>query len=379
MIKLDFPPTAVNVLPLEQPPAQYLDPMRLDLAARWAQTSAFSGQLPNTRRTYETALLYWGAWHALRYGAPMSAPVSAAVVTQFVRDHIQHNPLQPYASPSAFVPSSRLSQHALPLAIDSVLVRHGYKSRTGPWSFATVETRLAALSRAHDLYIANQPQRLAPQINPLRDPSVRQLLSSVRRNAARQPPDPGQMLTVAATEAVMRALLLTCGDDLMGTRDRALLLFGFVGGRRRSEIVSASLENVRRNADAFVYELRGQQSTHLKPIQGEAAAALEAWLQQLFRAKITHGPIFRRIVSGRIGEPLQAAAVRDIIRRRAQMSDQPLGKLSAHSLRSGFITEAGRQNIGISEAMTLTGHRSVQAFIDHYRGGELLRSAVRSE
>src|SRR5665213_1977408 len=171
----------------------------------------------------------------------------------------------------------------------------------------------------------------------------------------------------------MEALLATCQGDLAGIRDRALLLFGFAsGGRRRSEIVAATLENVRRDGQGgFVFELgrsktnqsgvKAQQNT--KPIVGEAAIALEAWLNELFRVKITDGAIFRRIHNGRITEPLRDQAVWSIVRSRAKLVDPPLGKLSAHSLRSGFVTESGRQNIPIGEAMALTGHRSVQTFM----------------
>jgi integrase len=175
----------------------------------------------------------------------------------------------------------------------------------------------------------------------------------------------------------MHALLATCGDDLIGIRDRALLLFGFAsGGRRRSEITAATLENVRREGDGFVYELQHPQAHSFKPVQGTAAAALESWLYELFRADVTQGPIFRRILNGQIHEPLKDAAVRDIIRRRAQLADQPLGKLTAHSLRSGFVMESGRQNIAISDAMAMTGHRSVQTFISYYRGGVATRFAA---
>jgi len=71
---------------------------------------------------------------------------------------------------------------------------------------ATVQTRLAALSKAHELFIAaNAHLNLGPEVNPLRDPRVRQL----------------------------------------GKRDRTLLLFGWAsGGRRRSEITAATFENV---------------------------------------------------------------------------------------------------------------------------------------
>jgi integrase len=372
--------------PRDEPLASYLDPNELSVEARRAaQAFHFEGQSANTRRTYETALLYWGAWYALRYGHLLIAPVPFTVVIQFVLDHLQHNPLAEPSEPSPFIPSSRSSQHLLPAQIDALLVRDGYKAKPGPWSLATVETRLAALSRAHDMLIANDRQRRSPEDNPLRSPAVRHLMSAVRRTYARRPPDQQRARPVAATRSVMHKLLETCGDDLIGIRDRALLLFGFAsGGRRRSEIVAATLENVRRDGDGFLYELRHSKTNqsgvrspeNFKPIQGEAATALEAWLQELFRVRITQGPLFRRILNGQIHEPLKDAAVRDIVRRRAQMADQPLGKLSAHSLRSGFVTESGRQNIAIGEAMALTGHRSVQTFISYYRTGEAATSAA---
>jgi integrase len=379
-------PSTALTAPRDEPLAPYLDPHQLNFEARRAaEAFQFEGQSPNTRRTYETALIYWGAWYALRYGRPLIAPVPSTVIIQFVLDHLQHNPSEEPTEPSPFLPSSRSSQHLLPGRIDQLLVSGGYKAKLGPWSLATVETRLAALSRAHDLLIAGEPRTYSADDNPLRNPAVRHLMSAVRRTYARRPPEQQRARPVAATRSVMHALLETCSDDLIGIRDRALLLFGFAsGGRRRSEIVAATLENVRREGDGFLYELRHSKTNqagvrspeNFKPIQGEAAAALEAWLQELFRVKITEGPLFRRILNGQIHEPLKDAAVRDIVRRRAQMADQPLGRLSAHSLRSGFVTESGRQNIAIGEAMALTGHRSVQTFISYYRTGEAATSAA---
>jgi integrase len=90
--------------------------------------------------------------------------------------------------------------------------------------------------------------------------------------------------------------------------------------------------------------------------------------------RITRGPIFRRILNDRFAAPLKDGAVREIIRRRAQMADQPFGKLSAHSLRSGFVTEAGKQGISLGETMAMTGHRSVQTVMGYYQSGELSTS-----
>jgi hypothetical protein len=87
-------------------------------------------------------------------------------------------------------------------------------------------TRLAALSKAHDLFIASQIPPLKAEANPQRDPGVRQLLTAVRRAYARRPPGRALRPAIAATRPVMEALLVIGQDDLPEIRDRALLLFG---------------------------------------------------------------------------------------------------------------------------------------------------------
>jgi len=235
---------------LEAPLAPLEDPRKLSEEADKAVHAFFhEGQSRNTARTYRTALQYWGAWHALRYGAPIEGPVPPSAVIQFIVDHLEHQPHLAAPAISPYTPSSQTTQHLLPLAIDRVLVDRKYKAHLGPWSIATVQTRLAALSKAHEHYIANHAHlNLGPEINPLRDPSLRQLIGAARRAYARRGRDP--VRPVAATRSVMGALVATCGEDLAGKRDRALLLFGWAsGGRRRSEIAEASFENVRRDGN----------------------------------------------------------------------------------------------------------------------------------
>jgi integrase len=365
------------------PPERLLDASTLNAEAEVAIQAFYKeSQSANTARTYKTALQYWGAWHALRYGTPITGPVPPAVVLQFIVDHLEHNPTLSAPDVTPFSRRSDTTQHLLPAAIDRHLVDRNYKARLGPWSYATVETRLAALSKAHDRYIADNPQlHLGPEGNPLRDPRVRELLKAVRRAYARRARPPKR--PTAATRNVMEALLSTCENDLAGIRDRALLLFGWAsGGRRRSEITAATFENLRSDGDGYVYELvhsktnqRGRKDPHnLKPIMGSAAAALKSWLDVLVANRITSGPIFRRILNDEIHDPLRPAAVRDIIKRRALATGQPLGKLSAHSLRSGFVTEAGKQGIPLGETMALTGHKSVQTAMGYYHAGEVTKS-----
>jgi integrase len=97
-------------------------------------------------------------------------------------------------------------------------------------------------------------------------------------------------------------------------------------------------------------------------------------IDELLRFRISEGKLFRRILNDWIVEPLDPWAVRDIVRRRAKRANQPLGRLSAHSLRSGFVTEAGEQNISLGETMAMTGHRSVQTVMGYYQSGEISTS-----
>jgi integrase len=361
-------------------PVALNDALRLDAESRKAVSAFFNeGQSRNTARTYQTALRYWGAWHSLRYDQPIEGPVGADVVIQFIVDHLEHCPWLAAPERSPYQSSSSTTQHLLPLAIDRLLVYRKYKARLGPWSLQTVNTRLAALSNAHEHYIATHAHlSLGPATNPMRDARVRQLIAAARRAYARRGREPSR--PVAATRDVIDVLLSTCDDSLVGIRDRALLLFGWAsGGRRRSEITAASFENVRRDGAGFVYELgwsKTNQSArrdpkNLKPIQGRAAAALRAWLEVLMRFRITKGKLFRAVRHDRVFEPLSDWSIREIVRRRAKLANQPLGRLSAHSLRSGFVTEAGKRGVSLGQTMAMTGHRSIQTVMIYYQSGEL--------
>jgi site-specific recombinase XerC len=85
----------------------------------------------------------------------------------------------------------------------------------------------------------------------------------------------------------LEALLETCDGSLAGLRDRALLLFAFSsGGRRRSEVTAATLENTLREGGLFVFTLATSKTNQTgldrpendKPVAGRAARALSAWL-----------------------------------------------------------------------------------------------------
>jgi integrase len=341
-------------------PQPLLDPARLaDGAAAAIREILAAGASVNTARSYRTALRYWAAWYLGRYGRPIALPVPEAVVLQFVVDHLAR------ARPDGAF------HHELPAALDAALVAAGAKATTGPWKRTTVEHRLSVLAGIH---------RQHDQPNPCETPGVRQLLKSARRAGAQRGEAPTKK--AALTREPLEAMLATCDDSLEGLRDRALLLFGFAsGGRRRSEIAAAQFAQLRPiGPGAFAFYLGASKTDQsgvassaggAKPIVGRAAAALAAWLDT---ARVTDGPLFRRLWGPRVGPGLSPSAVGAIVQRRARLAG--LGDdVGGHSLRSGFITEAGRQHVPLAEVMALSGHRSVASVMGYHRTGALAESA----
>ncbi|MNN40294.1 Tyrosine recombinase XerC [compost metagenome] len=133
----------------------------------------------------------------------------------------------------------------------------------------------------------------------------------------------------------------------------------------------------RLDADTWLYALGTTKtdtggSRREKPLRGPAAQALTAWLEA---APASSGPLFRRLYKGgRVGTAgLSADQVARIVQRRAKLAGLD-GDWAAHSLRSGFVTEAGRQGVPLGEVMAMTEHRSVGTVMGYFQAGALLNS-----
>lgn len=336
---------------LNNVPIGSLPPVALHGTARSAiNTLLHEGESQNTVASYQGALRYWAAWHRLRYGVAIHLPLPVDCVLQFIVDHAQRMTAKGLAT-------------ELPQAIEQALVEGGFKGKLGPVAHATLAHRIAVMSKAH---------LMRGLVNPCHDMQVRELLTRTRRAYAKRGAVPQKK--AALTKDLLGQLLATCDDSLRGQRDRALLLFAWAsGGRRRSEVVNADMQALRRVGPAeFIYTLTHSKTNqsgldlpeNQKPVLGVAGEALAAWLQA---SGITEGLIFRRILKGgHLGGPMNPAAVRDIVQARCQLAGVE-GDFSAHSLRSGFVTEAGRQNVSLADTMALTGHKSIPTVMGYFR------------
>ena len=316
------------------------------------------GESANTLASYRSALRYWAAWHQIRYRCPILLPVPVSSILQFIVDHAQR-----------ITEKGLISE--LPTSMDMALVNAGYKGKPGSLSHNTLVHRIAVLSKAH---------QIREMLNPCCDVKVRELLSRTRKAYVKRGVLPNKK--DALTKDLLQTVLASCDDSLRGRRDRALLLFAWAsGGRRRSEVASANMKFLKCVPNGFIYTL-GYSKTNQggrdrpendKPLLGSAANAMTEWLKI---SGIFEGSIFRQIrKGGQLGPALAAAAVRDIVRLRVALSGIE-GNFSAHSLRSGFVTEAGRQNMPLAETMAMTGHQSVATVVGYSRIGATLSSPL---
>jgi len=172
----------------------------------------------------------------------------------------------------------------------------------------------------------------------------------------------------ALTLPMLRQFVATCGADARGRRDRALLLIGFAGALRRSELVALQVEDVATTADGLRLRLlRGKtdqagQGAEVGLSRGRfvetcPVRAFEDW-QAL--AKRRAGPLFRRVSrEGRIGKAAHRAGL-------AGLEGEGWERLSAHALRVGFITEAYAKGVRDEDIMRHTrhqDHRTMRSYV----------------
>lgn len=168
---------------------------------------------------------------------------------------------------------------------------------------------------------------------------------------------------------------------LSAERDRALLVVGFAGALRRSELVALEVDDVTFGAEGLRLVVRKSKTDphgegHVKGIRyGEHPAtcpvrALRAWLRA---SGIERGPIFRPVDRhGNISDgTLTGRSVARIIKRACARAGLREEDFSGHSLRAGFTTQAARAGKPERVIMRHTGHRSERMVREYIREGTL--------
>ena len=238
---------------------------------------------------------------------------------------------------------------------------------------STITRRLTSITKAHQAHGLVS----AATVSEL---AVRETLKGIRRTLGTAQKGKLPLLT-----ADLLQVLAHLPPDLAGSRDRALLLVGYAGAFRRSELAALQLEDVAWVDEGAVLTLKRSktdqegQGRHVAVPRGAhqqtcPVRALRTWIGQ---AKILAGPLFRpvdrhgKLRKGR----LHPDAVGEIVKRALGRAGFETGKYGGHSLRAGFATQAAKNGATAFDIMRQTGHRSVGMVSRYVREAQIFRDA----
>ena len=252
---------------------------------------------------------------------------------------------------------------------------------------STIGRRVAAIRYAH---------KLAGHAVPTDDERVKATVRGIRRSLGTAP----RKKAPATAERII-PMALGAGSNLKALRDRALLLLGFAGAFRRSELVALDCEDIEECETGLRITIRHSKTDQegagrtIAIVRGSIAcpvAALRAWRDAvtvsrsetvLYSAEqaeaATTGPLFRSIrKGGKVSERLTAQSVAAIVKTHAERVGLDPTLFAGHSLRAGFLTSAAKKGANIFKMMDVSGHRSVDTLRGYVRDAEIFKDHAGS-
>jgi site-specific recombinase XerD len=243
--------------------------------------------------------------------------------------------------------------------------------RYPPCTPATLGRRLVSISQAHK--IARLPVPI--------DEAVRSVLKGIRRDKGTAQ-DAKAPVLVAQLQSMVQTSRCSAGP--VGKRNRALLLLGFAGGFRRSELVALDVADLDFHSDPAGLVVTIRRSKTDQEGAGRQVGipyghgntcpvkALRIWLDA---AVITEGPVFRPVNRhDQVGRGrLTAQSVALVVKSGAAAVDLDPSRFAGHSLRSGLATSAAAAGVSERSIMNQTGHTSEKMVRRYIRAGSLFQ------
>ena len=276
----------------------------------------------------------------------------------FIRESVPENTRRAYAADWAvFCEWCRVrkvpSLPAAPATLAAFLADESKRAKP-----STLRRRLAAIAKMHS--VAGHP-------NPCAVEAVKATMKGIERTygiAARG--------KAPATLAKVEKMVATCSPmTLDGLRARAIILLGFAGAFRRSELAALDVSDLKWSEEGVLITVRhsktdqrGEGMQKAIPFVTEggglcAATALKAWL---VAARIDSGSVFRPF--GRNGLPKSCCMTPDAVAVIVKIAAKKAGfdprEFAGHSLRSGHVTEARSRGVDDASTMSVTGHKRVE-------------------
>jgi len=254
---------------------------------------------------------------------------------------------------------------AVPMTVAMYLSDRADKLKLG-----TLGHRLAAITVAHKL--RGFPNPASKREEPLQ--SVWKGIAN-KHTAAKKQVEPILKSDLKKMIAKLQKPETDTGRELRRLRDRALLLFGFAGALRRSELSAMKVNDLQSDVRGMKLSIRQSKTDQTGegdvigiPATGTQLCPVTAVNEWLDFAGISEGNVFRSIRHGPVVlESVSTKSIANIIKKHVAAAGLDPTFYSGHSLRSGLITQAAQQGASELDIMRHSRHRSVPVLRQYVR------------
>jgi len=249
-------------------------------------------------------------------------------------------------------------QHGGTIPASPAMVAEYLASFAGTLAVATLQHRLIAIHRAHtDIGLSS----------PVMDRLVKRTMQGIRRTFGTKQ----RRVTALVKDDLLEMMVhIDLQKPMRAARDKALLLIGFAGAFRRSELVALQCEDITQYDSGMELFLRrsktdqeGAGRTVFIPCAKGSRCPVKALKAWLALAVISEGPLFRqvsrhdKVVGNKALTPQSVAlVVKSSVRRMS--GDEAAKDFAGHSLRAGYCTEAATVGLQPYQIREQTGHKS---------------------
>ena len=239
---------------------------------------------------------------------------------------------------------------------------------------ATIARRLASISKAHQAAgFENSPASTEHFV-------VGEVLKGARRTlgVAQKCKDPLLLNDICR-------LLAACPKNLLGLRDRALILTGFAGAFRRSELCAMAVSDLSFSDSGLVINIPRSKADQEQagdkvaiPFgEHEETCPIEALRKWLTAAQIREGTVFRAVTRhgklARSARGLHRDSIAAIYKTAAGRAGINATNIAGHSVRAGMATQVALNGSSERAIAKTTRHRSRRVLRRYIRPGELFR------
>ena len=255
----------------------------------------------------------------------------------------------------------------------STIARYIDFLKTSGKKASSIAQAVASIRKYHEVF--GVIMKDVARKNPCESIEVKTAMKAVRRELGTAPAQKDAL----TADKLAEMFSSVSRDDLKGLRDKALVLLGFAGAFRRSELVSltlADLEEVETHKGRLGYMVTVRHSKTDQEGAGMIKAifparnkdlcpvrALQEWLE-VSGMKDASAHLFPSIrKGGHLGSaPMTVRDDARVLKRMVEAAGlNGLKNVSGHSLRRGFVTTAINKGASAISVMNQTGHKSISS------------------